>query len=61
MDGYSGAEITAVCRESGIISLNENLQNTSVTMDHLLSAISLIQPRTPPHLLKIYDRFSNDI
>jgi len=58
MEGYSGAEITAVCREAALISLKQDLSNRMVTMDHLIQAMDEISPRTPLHLMSIYEQFS---
>jgi len=58
MNGYSGAEIAAVCKESAMIALKENMENKLVSMKHLLDAIKVIPPRTSAHLLSIYEAFS---
>lgn len=56
-DGYSGAEINAICQEAAIIALEEDINNESVTMDHFNTALLNNKPRTSKELLEIYKNF----
>lgn len=59
-DGYSGAEINAVCHEAAMKALEENLKAQYVTQAHFVEALKLITPRTPLSLLQMYtDYLSN--
>uniref|UniRef100_A0AAR5PKZ8 AAA+ ATPase domain-containing protein n=1 Tax=Dendroctonus ponderosae TaxID=77166 RepID=A0AAR5PKZ8_DENPD len=55
--GYSGAEITGICKEAAMFALSEDIQSKCVRMEHFDMALKLAPPRTPPELLKIYDNF----
>uniref|UniRef100_T1GNG7 AAA+ ATPase domain-containing protein n=1 Tax=Megaselia scalaris TaxID=36166 RepID=T1GNG7_MEGSC len=55
--GYSGAEIQAICQEAALKTLDENIEAKEVTWKHFEYALSVIQPRTSPQLLKTYDEY----
>lgn len=56
-EGYSGAEIHAVCHEAAIKALEENIGCTEIFLSHFTEALNIIQPRTPVTLLSVYERF----
>ncbi|CAB0045281.1 unnamed protein product [Trichogramma brassicae] len=65
-EGYSGAEIQAICNEAGLKAMfdsgnpaNENLVHKLVTMEHFKQASSIVIPRTHVDTLKMYDEFLN--
>lgn len=60
-EGYSGAEVNAVCHEAAMKALEETLEAKHVTQKHFLSAIKLVTPRTSSYLLKIYDEYVNNV
>lgn len=60
-EGYSGAEVNAVCHEAAMKALEENLDAKHVTQKHFLNALKLVTPRTSQHLLKIYDDYVNNV
>ncbi len=43
-DGYSGADIEAMCREAGMIALRENIEASKVTRQHFEKALGAIRP-----------------
>ena len=43
-EGYSGADIEALCREAGMVALRENLDAKQVTAKHFLKALQMIRP-----------------
>ncbi|MBI5228916.1 CDC48 family AAA ATPase [Candidatus Micrarchaeota archaeon] len=43
-DGYSGADLEALCREAGMIALRENLNAQKVTASHFQKALHSIRP-----------------
>lgn len=57
-EGYSGAEIVAVCREAALKALEENFNAENVTRNHFLEALKIIIPRTPKSLLQMYEKYS---
>ncbi|KAI4486223.1 hypothetical protein M0802_012462 [Mischocyttarus mexicanus] len=60
-EGYSGAEIQAICHEAAMNSLEENLDAAIVTKDHFKVALSIVTPRTPTSLLQLYENYINKV
>lgn len=56
-EGYSGAEIQAVCHEAAMKALENDINAESVTVEHFDEAFNMITPRTPQSLIKIYDDY----
>uniref|UniRef100_A0A1Y1MJJ3 AAA+ ATPase domain-containing protein n=1 Tax=Photinus pyralis TaxID=7054 RepID=A0A1Y1MJJ3_PHOPY len=56
-EGYSGAEVNAVCHEAAMNALEESLDAQSVEMRHFVRALQLVTPRTPVALLTIYKNY----
>ncbi|XP_061895709.1 ATPase family gene 2 protein homolog A-like [Entelurus aequoreus] len=53
-DKYSGAEITAVCREAALLALQEDIQAQRVRVRHFEGALGVVTPRVPDSLLRTY-------
>ncbi|XP_054647866.1 ribosome biogenesis protein SPATA5 [Dunckerocampus dactyliophorus] len=51
---YSGAEITAVCREAALLALQEDMKAQHVDVRHFASALGVVRPRVPESLLRSY-------
>ncbi|XP_053795838.1 ribosome biogenesis protein SPATA5 isoform X2 [Vidua chalybeata] len=51
---YSGAEITAVCREAALLALQEDIHAKSITGWHFRSALMVVSPRIPDSLIQFY-------
>ncbi|XP_064272486.1 ATPase family gene 2 protein homolog A isoform X1 [Passer domesticus] len=51
---YSGAEITAVCREAALLALQEDIHAKSVMGRHFRSALTVVSPRIPDSLIQFY-------
>ncbi|KAI4490028.1 hypothetical protein M0804_004210 [Polistes exclamans] len=60
-EGYSGAEIQAICHEAAMNSLEENLDAAIVTKDHFKVALSIVTPRTPTSLIQLYENYINKV
>ncbi|KAJ8669376.1 hypothetical protein QAD02_000635 [Eretmocerus hayati] len=56
-EGYSGAEIQAICHEAGMRALEENLDAAQVTKEHFRVALSIVVPRTHKDVIKVYEDF----
>ncbi|XP_033228007.1 ATPase family protein 2 homolog isoform X2 [Belonocnema kinseyi] len=56
-EGYSGAEIQAVCHEAAMNALELDLTATQITKDHFRTALSIVKPRTSVSLIKMYDNY----
>lgn len=58
-NGYSGAEIAAICREAAMNALREDPPADAVSKKHLFDAIEKVKPRTPETLIKWYEMFES--
>ena len=58
-EGYSGAELAAVCTEACMMTLNDDMNARSVDQAHLKKALTTVKARTSPELLQLYIRFNN--
>lgn len=56
-NGYSGAEIVAVCNEAAFKALEESILANIVRKDHFEIALQIVTPRTPESLLKLYEDY----
>lgn len=57
-DGYSGAEVQAVCQEAALKALEENFDVDSVRREHFFKALEIVTPRTSSELLKLYEDYT---
>ena len=55
-EGYSGADIEAVCREAGLNALRENINAKEVTKKHFAEALKKVKPSITPDMLKYYEK-----
>ncbi|XP_062963904.1 ATPase family gene 2 protein homolog A isoform X2 [Cynocephalus volans] len=56
-DTYSGAEITAVCREAALLALEEDMQANCIMKRHFTQALSTVTPRIPDSLRCFYEEY----
>ncbi|XP_015265703.1 PREDICTED: LOW QUALITY PROTEIN: spermatogenesis-associated protein 5 [Gekko japonicus] len=54
---YSGAEITAVCREAALLALQEDIQARSIMGQHFQQALAIVTPRIPYSLQQFYESY----
>ena len=54
MDGFTGADIEAVCREAALIAMRADKKK--VTKTHFDEAISRVRPTVTPEMLEYYDK-----
>lgn len=59
-DGYSGAEIQAICQEAALYALEVDFNTTLIEWRFFEKALRSVRPRTSPELLKIYDDYLQD-
>ncbi len=57
-DGYSGAEICAVCKEAAMFALKESFDAEIVNSKHFSNALKMVRPRLDSNTLKFYDEYS---
>ncbi|GMN22669.1 hypothetical protein TIFTF001_043556 [Ficus carica] len=43
-EGFTGADISSICREAALKAMEENLHATEITMEHLKTSITKLQP-----------------
>ncbi|KAF0039978.1 hypothetical protein F2P81_008213 [Scophthalmus maximus] len=53
-DKYSGAEITAVCREAALLALQEDIKAQRIEARHFEGALNTVKPRIPDSLVQSY-------
>lgn len=46
--GYTGAEVAAVCREAGLAALDSNIHADCVTLQHFFTALAAVAPASSP-------------
>uniref|UniRef100_A0A8C5N491 non-chaperonin molecular chaperone ATPase n=1 Tax=Gouania willdenowi TaxID=441366 RepID=A0A8C5N491_GOUWI len=51
---YSGAEITAVCREAALLALQEDIKAQLIHTRHFERALDAVKPRIPDSLIQTY-------
>lgn len=56
-EGYSGAEVVAVCREAALKAMEENLEATEVVASHFTHALHVIKPRISRELIQFYETY----
>jgi transitional endoplasmic reticulum ATPase len=56
--GYSGADLEAVCREAGLISLRRNIETKSVTMEDFRDALERVKPSMTADMENWYKGFT---
>ncbi|XP_034949756.1 ATPase family protein 2 homolog [Chelonus insularis] len=59
-EGYSGAEIQAICHEAAMNALEDNLEAKIITKNNFKAALSIVSPRTPASLVKLYEDYQNN-
>jgi len=55
--GYSGADIEAVCREAGLISLRRDIETKSITREDFRDALERVKPSVTPDMENWYQGF----
>lgn len=58
-EGYTGAEVTAVCQRAGLLALTENLQADSVSKEHFEGAFGRVKPRIGAQMIAFFDEFAS--
>ena len=54
-EGYSGADIEALCRKAGVTALHENIKIEKVSKRHFEAALNKINPSTTPRTKEYYE------
>jgi SpoVK/Ycf46/Vps4 family AAA+-type ATPase len=56
-NGFSGAEMAAVCREAALNALRENVEVELVEKKHFLFAVNSTKPQITKQMLDFYEHF----
>lgn len=56
-DGYSGAEIEAVCKEAALKALEDSYDVKQIDMKYFHKALDIVKPRTSQELLQLYSDY----
>ncbi|CAG2107702.1 unnamed protein product [Medioppia subpectinata] len=59
-EGYTGAEITGVCQEAGLIALEGDINCQFVELKHFESALESIKPRISRQMIAFYENYKNE-
>ncbi len=60
-EGYTGADIAAVCREAAMLALREEFRVRPVEMKHFLKALEKIPPSLTREAIEMYNRMSKKL
>jgi transitional endoplasmic reticulum ATPase len=66
-EGYTGADLEAVCREAAMIALRESIAKegrprpAAVKMEHFLKALEVVQPSLRPEDIRRYERLAREL
>jgi transitional endoplasmic reticulum ATPase len=60
-EGYTGADIEAICREAALVALREEMRKKDVTMKHFESAIKSITMSVSAADLRQYDKMKKSL
>ncbi|MBU1204133.1 MAG: AAA family ATPase [Nanoarchaeota archaeon] len=59
-EGYVGADIEAVCREAGMLTLRENLKSKEIKNKHFEQALRKVRPSVTPQMMEKYKKVEED-
>ena len=60
-EGYSGADIEALCREAAMLAVRQNDKAKTVQMVHFVNAMDTVRSSITPNIIKFYDKVSETL
>lgn len=57
---FSGAEISALCREAALAALQEDIESSKVLRRHFDAAFMAVKPRTSTELIELYKKYQTE-
>ncbi len=61
LEGYCGADIESICRESVMICLRENLDSDYISKKHFIQAIEVIHPSITKETMEAYRKIKREL
>lgn len=61
LEGYSGADIAALCREAAMLALRKDLKSKEVTLEHFQEAKKTVGPSLTPDMVAPYESFAGRV
>ncbi|XP_064627751.1 ATPase family gene 2 protein homolog A-like [Lineus longissimus] len=58
-EGYSGAEVTAVCHEAALFTLQDDINAIAIKSEHFHQALAAVSPRTSPQMMAFYQDYQS--
>jgi transitional endoplasmic reticulum ATPase len=58
-EGYSGADLAAVCREAAMIALRQDMNAKEVEAKHFEEALRIVRPSINQEMIKAYETFES--
>jgi transitional endoplasmic reticulum ATPase len=60
-EGYSGADLDAICREAAIIALREDINSKEVSAQHFKKAMAIVKPSLKKTDIEVYNKFVDNV
>ncbi len=60
-EGFSGADIEALCREAAMIALRKDLKVKKVKLSHFEEALNIVRASLNDEILKYYEKITSDL
>jgi transitional endoplasmic reticulum ATPase len=60
-EGFSGADIEALCREAAMIALRDNIKVKKITNEHFTKALEIVRASLTDDVLKYYENVSKEL
>jgi len=49
-----------VCNEAAMAAMQEDIDNTSLSLRHFETALSCVKPQTTPQMVQYYENYSSE-
>ncbi|MEM3401815.1 MAG: ATPase, partial [Candidatus Hadarchaeales archaeon] len=57
-EGYSGADLAALCREAAMRVLRKDITGKEIKAIHFKEAMKEVKPSVTPEMIKVYESFA---
>ncbi|RWS23855.1 hypothetical protein B4U80_01942, partial [Leptotrombidium deliense] len=58
-EGFSGAEVTALCEEAALLSLEESIDAETISFNHFTACLDNMVPRTTQEMIDYYETYNS--